>query len=31
MTEEIRALGPLRWSEKVLGNNGAAHLVVEEV
>ena len=30
MTEEIRALGPLRWSEKVLGDNGAAHVVVEE-
>ena len=30
MTEEVRALGPLRWGEKVLGNNGAAHLVVEE-
>lgn len=31
MTEEIRALGPLRWGEKVLGDNGAAHRVVEEV
>lgn len=31
MTEEVRALGPLRWSEKVLGDNGAAHLVAEEV
>jgi len=31
MTEELRALGPLRWGEKVLGDNGAAHLVVEEV
>jgi len=31
MTEEVRALGPLRWGEKVLGDNGAAHRVVEEV
>jgi F420-non-reducing hydrogenase iron-sulfur subunit len=31
MTEEVRALGPLRWSQKVLGNNGAAHVAVEEV
>ena len=31
MTEDLRALGPLRWGEKVLGDNGAAHLVVEEV
>ncbi len=30
MTEEVRALGPLRWSEKVLGDNGAAHVAVEE-
>lgn len=30
MTEEVRALGPLRWSEKVLAKNGKAHLVVEE-
>jgi F420-non-reducing hydrogenase iron-sulfur subunit len=31
MTEQIRALGPLRWSQKVLGDNGIAHLVAEEV
>jgi F420-non-reducing hydrogenase iron-sulfur subunit len=31
MTEEIRALGPLRWSEKVLGENATAQVVVEEV
>jgi len=30
MTEEIRSLGPLRWSEKVLGKNGAAYVAVEE-
>lgn len=30
MTEEIRALGPLRWHEKVLGGNGTAHRTVEE-
>ena len=30
MTEEIRALGPLRWHEKVLGENGAAHQAVKE-
>lgn len=30
MTEEVRALGPLRWSQKVLGDNGAAHVAVEE-
>lgn len=31
MTEEIRALGPLRWSEKVLGDNGTVREVLEEV
>lgn len=30
MTEEVRALGPLRWSEKVLKNEGAAHALVKE-
>jgi len=30
MTEEVRALGPLRWSEKVLTPNGAAHQAVKE-
>jgi len=30
MTEEIRTLGPLRWSEKVLSGNGAAHKAVKE-
>lgn len=30
MTEQIRALGPLRWSQKVLGSNGIAHPVAEE-
>jgi F420-non-reducing hydrogenase iron-sulfur subunit len=31
MTEEIRALGPLRWHQKVLGGNGAAAVPVKEV
>ncbi|MFL7812851.1 MAG: hydrogenase iron-sulfur subunit [Anaerolineales bacterium] len=31
MTEQIKALGPLRWSQKVLGGNGAVHPVAEEV
>jgi hypothetical protein len=30
MTEEVRALGPLRWSEKVLKDEGAAHALVKE-
>jgi F420-non-reducing hydrogenase iron-sulfur subunit len=30
MTEEVRALGPLRWSEKVLTGNGAAQPAVKE-
>ena len=30
MTEEVRALGPLRWGEKVLKDNGAAHAVLQE-
>lgn len=30
MTEELRALGPLRWSEKVLGPNGSAQAAVKE-
>ena len=30
MTEEVRALGPLRWGEKVLSDE-AAHAVVKEV
>jgi len=30
MTEQIRALGPLRWSQKVLNGNGTAHPVAEE-
>ena len=30
MTEDIRALGPLRWHEKVLGGNGAASALVKE-
>jgi len=30
MTEELRALGPLRWHEKVLGGNGAAPVTVKE-
>jgi F420-non-reducing hydrogenase iron-sulfur subunit len=30
MTEAIRALGPLRWHEKVLGGNGAAPIPVKE-
>ena len=30
MTEAIRALGPLRWHEKVLGGNGAAAIPVKE-
>jgi F420-non-reducing hydrogenase iron-sulfur subunit len=30
MTEQIRALGPLRWSQKVLKGNGTAHPVAEE-
>jgi len=31
MTEEVRALGPLRWGEKVLIREEAAHAVVKEV
>jgi F420-non-reducing hydrogenase iron-sulfur subunit len=31
MTEQIRELGPLRWSQKVLGGNGVTHPVAEEV
>lgn len=30
MTEEVRALGPLRWSEKVLTDNGASQPAVKE-
>lgn len=30
MTEEIRALGPLRWHEKVLSGNGGAHIPAKE-
>ena len=30
MTEEVRALGPLRWGQKVLKDNGAAHAVLQE-
>jgi F420-non-reducing hydrogenase iron-sulfur subunit len=30
MTEELRALGPLRWHEKVLGGNGVAAVPVKE-
>ncbi|MFO8036976.1 MAG: hydrogenase iron-sulfur subunit [Anaerolineales bacterium] len=30
MTEELRELGPLRWHEKVLADNGAAHVPVKE-
>jgi len=30
MTEEIRALGPLRWYDKVLGGNGAEPVTVKE-
>ena len=30
MTEEIRALGPLRWHQKVLGGNGGIPTPVEE-
>lgn len=30
MTEEVRALGPLRWSEKVLTGNGTAQPAVKE-
>jgi F420-non-reducing hydrogenase iron-sulfur subunit len=30
MTEEIRALGPLRWHDKVLGGNGAVPIPVKE-
>jgi F420-non-reducing hydrogenase iron-sulfur subunit len=30
MTEEIRALGPLRWHEKVLSGNGAGPVAVKE-
>lgn len=30
MTEEIRQLGPLRWHEKVLGENGTAPAAVKE-
>jgi len=30
MTEEVRALGPLRWGEKVLKDNGAAQAVLQE-
>jgi F420-non-reducing hydrogenase iron-sulfur subunit len=31
MTEELRALGPLRWSKTVLGENGSAQAAQEEV
>lgn len=31
MTEEVRALGPLRWGQKVLIREDAAHAVVKEV
>jgi len=31
MTEEVRALGPLRWSEKVLGEKAAVQAALEEV
>ncbi len=31
MTEDIRALGPLRWHDKVLGGNGAKLIPVKEV
>jgi F420-non-reducing hydrogenase iron-sulfur subunit len=31
MTEEVRALGPLRWRESVLGGNGHIPLEVTEV
>ncbi|MCJ7717748.1 MAG: hydrogenase iron-sulfur subunit [Anaerolineales bacterium] len=31
MTEELRALGPLRWHEKVLGGNGAQPILIKEV
>jgi F420-non-reducing hydrogenase iron-sulfur subunit len=30
MTEEIRALGPLRWHEKVLSGNGSVPIPVKE-
>lgn len=30
MTEELRALGPLRWHEKVLADNGAHRVPVKE-
>jgi F420-non-reducing hydrogenase iron-sulfur subunit len=30
MTEEVRALGPLRWGEKVLGGNGSVPIPVKE-
>ena len=30
MTEALRALGPLRWHEKVLGENGSASVTVKE-
>jgi F420-non-reducing hydrogenase iron-sulfur subunit len=30
MTDSIRALGPLRWHEKVLGGNGAEAIPVKE-
>jgi F420-non-reducing hydrogenase iron-sulfur subunit len=30
MTEEIRALGPLRWHQKVLGGNGEVAVPVKE-
>jgi hypothetical protein len=30
MTEELRALGPLRWHEKVLGENGKVPVAVKE-
>lgn len=31
MTEEVRALGPLRWSEKVLGEKAAVQTAGKEV
>ena len=30
MTEALRALGPLRWHENVLGENGSASVTVKE-
>ncbi len=31
MTEQVRALGPLNWNEKVLGGNGHGHAVPVEI